>query len=166
MHSKQIIYRFLTPCNIAILKGFDQSESIELKITDIAMMQIIDAAGAYLPDNIVGIDKLFLAPELSTPTPTCITDKVDTWSLGVILHLIITGGIKEDGSDDVTFDEADLAKKNVRDDLKNFVMDCLIKDPDQRPSIKQLLQGSDFIKNYRQKLLTTDIENEIVSENS
>ena len=72
-------------------------------------MQLIDAIGMHLPEKIQGIDKLFMAPELRNSQTHKISQKVDTWSLGVILHLIITGGIKEDGSDDVTFDQADLA---------------------------------------------------------
>ena len=38
LHSKQIVYKFLTPQNIIIQKGFRPGEPIELRITDIAMM--------------------------------------------------------------------------------------------------------------------------------
>ena len=39
-----------------------------------------------------GIDRIFMAPELLATKGSKITEKADSWSLGVILYILITGG--------------------------------------------------------------------------
>ena len=86
---------------------------------------------------ISGIDQIFTAPELISTNETKVSEKVDSWSLGVILYLLITGGKFElnNNSDQVNFDFQESAWQNYSIELKDFIASCLIRDPEQRPSI-------------------------------
>ena len=65
LHINRIIYKFLTPQNIVVSNSDSfRGKKIELRITDIAMMQLIDVSDPQYGDKIQGLDRLFLAPEL------------------------------------------------------------------------------------------------------
>ena len=88
--------KYLNPLNIVVLHGFEKGEEIAVQITEIAVMQLLDATCQSNSKDrsrfISGIDQIFLAPELSDANGARITEKADSWSLGVILYLLITGG--------------------------------------------------------------------------
>ena len=72
-----------------------------------------------------------MAPELSDSDGSKITEKADSWSLGVILYLLVTAGnfsINND-SGEVNFDFQENGWQNYSIELKDFVASCLIRDP-------------------------------------
>ena len=69
---------------------------VSLRITDVAIMQLIELTGSFNMKKICGIDRCFLAPELVIKDPSInITPKADVWSIGVILYILVAGGMKE-----------------------------------------------------------------------
>ena len=67
------------------------SSSIEIQVTDVAMMQLIDVPEKLkmYEKKICGLNRLFCAPEVQANRENC-TNKADVWSLGVILYFMVT----------------------------------------------------------------------------
>ena len=106
-----------------------------------------------------GIDQIFIAPELLATNGSKITEKADSWSVGAILYVLITGGNfnSNNKSDQVNFDFQENAWQNYSIELKDFIASCLIRDPLQRPSTCQLM-SSTFFQLYNESILQTDRE--------
>ena len=70
LHKRGIECKFLTPQNITVLTGFENYEDIKVRITDLAIMQILDVAigDGKVYDKVPGLDSIFLAPELTKKT--------------------------------------------------------------------------------------------------
>ena len=60
-------------------------------------MQLIDVTFPALQNRISGVDRMFMAPEIVSGD-SVITAKADTWTLGVILYLLVCGGVQENNS--------------------------------------------------------------------
>ena len=93
-----------------------------------------------------GVDRLFLAPELSLYK---MGPKCDVWSLGIILYLLITGGVTEKRHEEFfDFKEAVWQSEYISDHLKEFISIMVVVSPRDRASVDELL-NSKFIKRAR-----------------
>ena len=96
-----MIYRYLTPASVIVTEGNHVIDNdIKVRITDVAIVQLLEFSGSFSVKKIGGIDRSFLAPEiiLSTNKQASfepITAKADVWSVGAILYVLITGGLKD-----------------------------------------------------------------------
>jgi len=86
MHAKKITHRDLKPENL--LLDSKETSNFNLKITDFGFARFHD------PDNDEGLtdmlgSPLYMAPEIIKKLPY--DNKVDIWSLGVILYIMMTG---------------------------------------------------------------------------
>ena len=76
-----------------VKKGFMMTESIQLQLQDVTMMQLIDTL-----DNITeeqktcGQNRVFAAPEIENQP---VTEKADVWSIGAILYVLHTGKVMQ-----------------------------------------------------------------------
>ena len=93
-----------------------------------------------------GVDRLFLAPELSLYK---MGPKCDVWSLGIILYLLITGGVTEKRHEEFfDFKEAVWQSEYISDYLKEFISIMVMVNPRDRASVDELLK-SKFIQRAR-----------------
>ena len=92
-----MVYKYLAPWNIIVTEGLHVMEDeVSLRIADVAIMQFLDLTTSFNVKKICGIDRCFLAPELLLNDPSvAISPKADVWSVGVILYIMISGGMKD-----------------------------------------------------------------------
>ena len=106
------------------------------------MMVLINYRSPEFVHEITGLDRLFLAPELSKSVEWNAKSPLnDVWSIGAMLYLLITGGHKEK---EEKFDFSEDQWYYVSDELKDFMHRCVEVDPLKRMTINELLKH-DFI---------------------
>eukprot|EP01083_Nonionella_stella_P057096 150025_1 len=88
LHSKNICHRDLKPENILLMGG----DSDEIKISDFGLSRLV--GNASFMKTLCGTPQ-YVAPEVlnNAATDSTYTHKVDLWSLGVILYVMLSGTI-------------------------------------------------------------------------
>ena len=106
------------------------------------MMLLINMNYPQHQSEISGIDKIFVAPELIRKNEPRAEN--DIWSIGTILYLLITGGIKDKKWYAEKFDFKETQWQFVTQELTDFIKFFVRENPKKRMTIKELLD-SDFI---------------------
>lgn len=140
LHEEGITHRDLKPGNVLIHEG-------KIKITDFGL-----AMDQINMESEVGT-LLYMAPEIISLSVDKYCNKVDIWSLGVILFMMLTE----------QFPFIDLTKKQIKRkilteeyktpkrfkkiwtrDLKNLLKKCFEKNPEERPCINEFIDNPVF----------------------
>ena len=151
LHSYGIVHRDLKPDNIMIT---ERSVSGDLKIMDFGLSKIMHH-DEKVADGFGTLS--FVAPEVLIRKPY--GNKVDVWSLGIIIYNLISGELPFDDPNDneeaiakkVVYSEVEFKSKvweKISKECKNLITLCLIKDPSKRISVKQFLENSWFEKKF------------------
>src|SRR5690606_15307279 len=132
IHKAGIVHRDFKPGNV--LLGPDGP-----RVIDFGIARVTDST-ATMTNSIVGTPS-YMAPEQITGKN--ITDKVDVFAWGCVMAFASTGNAPF-GSDSVPavvhrVVSAPPDISEVPEPLREIVADCLNKDPDKRPTAKQLL---------------------------
>lgn len=140
LHQQNIIHRDLKPENI-LLATTDSYTLV--KVSDFGLSKRI-TSNAFMQTQCGTIG--YLAPEVRTAR---YTNKVDMWSLGVILYNCLTGRhpFSDLGESDNQFelDFSHSEMKNVSNLGKNILRETLLINAEQRPSTHELLTQRDWL---------------------
>ena len=148
LHSQGIVLKYLAPHNIIAKKGFNDGEEIELRIVDLAAIQMIDITDSNLPSKMLGLDSIFMAPEVAYNETERVMAQADTFSLGVILYCLVTGGLNEDNMDkQPSIDFEEHAWNYMSNEIKDFIYECIEPNESQRKDVTQLMEH-EFIKRH------------------
>lgn len=136
LHDKCVTHRDLKPANI--LLSTDEDYAL-VKISDFGLSkriqnnsQLRTACGT----------KMYLAPEIRTTG--AYTNKVDIWSLGIILYNCLSGRFPfsmenyDKNPGDIHFNFC--VWKNISNDAISLIRDALKVNVDERPSIEEILK--------------------------
>lgn len=139
MHLQNITHRDIKPENILLVS--DEINCFDIKIADLGFACQIKESGL---DLVLGTP-LYMAPELVRHQKY--SEKVDVWSLGIITYQLLSGKTPFDGKNIKSINKNILHKelkfperqwKNLSDNSKKFIMRCLERDQNKRPSIAEL----------------------------
>ncbi|WP_295431062.1 bifunctional serine/threonine-protein kinase/formylglycine-generating enzyme family protein [uncultured Thiodictyon sp.] len=141
-HSRNVVHRDLKPDNIILAEDILTEEGHLAKILDFGVSRLLDP-GLTLSQVIVGTD-FYMAPEQAAGKD--ITQAVDIYSVGVILHELLTS---TDDTNRRIFQQCNqqISQLNPRvpSTLENIIDRALKKDPQQRfrnaKEFADLLQG-------------------------
>ena len=147
MHNLNIMHRDLKPENLMCEKSASTGE-ITIKLTDFGFATHFTQDR---PETLSLGSPLYMAPELCAER--AYDNKVDVWATGVISFVLLSGMAPFSGR---TKAEIYGAVANKEPDYrriassspaaKEFIKACLQKNPEQRPTIDQVLQ-MDWMKN-------------------
>ena len=123
----------------------------KLEISEIEQMILFDACTTDRAKDLSGVNLLFLAPEYFGQED--FDWKVDIWSIGVILYLLITNGVNPELVSDYAehFNFMEPIWNAVGDHVKEFMQMMIQKNPDDRANINEIFQ-SDFIRRHENRI--------------
>merc|ERR1711968_165654 len=98
----------------------------------------------------------YYAPEVMVPSPGGYDVKCDVWSLAVIMYIMMCGlppFYLDDGSD-IRHCRWEFVPEfaGVSEEAKDLISQCLVKNPDARPSMREFLQHPWMSNNIDTKL--------------
>ena len=149
MHKRNIVHRDMKPENV-LLESKEQ-EKMLCKITDFGFSKFFDPREGM--SDTLG-SPLYMAPEIIKKARY--DHKVDIWSLGVMVYILLTGRPPFSGrSKQEIFLQVSSAAINYNDpswdtlskESKNFVKRMLVRNPKQRASAEELLNDDWIIMN-------------------
>lgn len=139
-----VAHRDLKPENILLA---DKSLDSPLKLTDFGMSKMYQESGNTGTMSTRCGTPGYVAPEVISKMPY--TEKVDLWSVGVVVYIMLCGRPPFYGENDVAVMRKITAGKykfpkqywsNVSEDAKNFITHLLQVNPAQRPTCAEALQ--------------------------
>lgn len=149
LHKKNITHRDIKPENILLVS--DDIDNFEIKIADLGFAQEFDQEAGL--DLVLGTP-LYMAPELVLNKKY--NEKVDVWSLGVITYQLLSGRTPFDASKIKKINYNIINKKvkfpdkqwiGISEHAKDFILQCLERNPESRPSIASLFDHPWFQNN-------------------
>lgn len=154
LHSKGIVHRDLKPENLILV---DKTDDSDLKIADFGLSKMVDDIENATMQTVCGT-WAYAAPEVKTSlmsssdaSKASYTAKVDLWSTGVILFVVLAAyhPFDPDGeADDATlwrnicagtFTFDDEAWNDISDGAKDLIRKLIVVDPNKRYGTEELL---------------------------
>lgn len=151
VHSLNLSHRDLKLENILLA---DAKKSI-VKLTDFGFVREFNPKNRKFLSTVCGT-VVYMAPEL-LKSEKYSGFSVDIWSLGIILFTMLYGEMPFDEDDDLKtkfkiLNEEPRYRDIIPQDLQLLIKKMLSKDPNQRPSLNEILNSSFLIKLHNKHL--------------
>lgn len=140
IHSKGVIHRDLKPENILINKKASKPGFLDVKVSDFGHSKLLDD-GSFAETKCG--TPMFCAPEVNSGTGY--DWRVDLWSLGGVLYVMLEGRYPFDGSNDAihrqirqaAFSFEDRSASNSNDDARKLICRLMTVTPTDRISLEE-----------------------------
>lgn len=151
VHSLNLSHRDLKLENILLA---DQKRTI-VKLTDFGFIREFNPQSRRFLSTICGTT-VYMAPELLTGQKYS-GFAIDIWSMGVILYTMLNGMLPFDDDDEMKIQHKVINTEpmfydHVPIDVNQLISKMLLKDPNQRPSLNEILNSSYLIDVYNKYL--------------
>ena len=151
VHSLNLSHRDLKLENILLA---DQKRTI-VKLTDFGFIREFNPQSRRFLSTICGTT-VYMAPELLTGQKYS-GFVIDIWSMGVILYTMLNGMLPFDDDDEMKIQHKVINTEpmfydHVPIDVNQLISKMLLKDPNQRPSLNEILNSSYLIDVYNKYL--------------
>eukprot|EP00929_Paragymnodinium_shiwhaense_P017782 TRINITY_DN12752_c0_g1_i1.p1 TRINITY_DN12752_c0_g1~~TRINITY_DN12752_c0_g1_i1.p1 ORF type:complete len:592 (-),score=122.43 TRINITY_DN12752_c0_g1_i1:114-1889(-) len=126
VHSKDIVHRDLKPENILVDETASRGDYVAIKLSDFGHSKILNDGYSEAKTH-CGTPE-YWAPEVVNPPPNGYDSRVDLWSLGVVLYVMLFGSypLGELRSDGQTSTGVPIAERVER--MRNFLQDPALPD--------------------------------------
>ena len=137
LHEKGIVHRDIKPENLLLLKKGDADS---IKLADFGLANILE--GKESLQTVCG-SPAYMAPEVHNMLDY--DAKVDMWSMGVMLYLLLSGTLPflpprlVEKAEAQNYEFAGKLWKNVSDAAKDLVVHLLVANPEKRYGVKEVL---------------------------
>ena len=148
VHSFGVIHRDIKPENIMM---FNPTEDSDIRLVDFGLSKIM-GPNEKCTENYGTLN--YIAPEVLLDQPYDMS--ADSWSLGIVVYLLITGCLPFDDVDQrevirqIIYDPVPFPKyiwTNYSQEAKSFVNSLLQRDPSKRMNMMEALEHS-WIKKH------------------
>jgi len=148
LHDYGIVHRDIKPQNL--LYNIGNNGEITVKIMDFGISKIMGNNEKTLG----GFGTLcFIAPEVILRKPY--DKKIDVWSMGVTIYLLLFGDLpfkSDNGTEEtiakmIVYYDLEISKHIIKrsEELKNLVVKCLVKNPEKRIDLKQIINNETIL---------------------
>jgi len=146
-HAAGLIHRDIKPANIILCERGGMSDVV--KVLDFGLVRELEPEGpGPSRAGVVAGTPLYLAPE-AIHSPAAIDARVDIYALGCVMYFLLAGDHVFRGRTTMEvcahhlhtrpIPVGERAKSTLPDELAAIVMDCLEKEPSQRPQSAEAL---------------------------
>jgi eukaryotic-like serine/threonine-protein kinase len=148
-HAHQLIHRDIKPANIMLTDRADEPDVV--KVVDFGLVKTLAADAAESRSDAITGTPMYLSPEAIT-TPEALDERADIYALGAVAYFLLSGHDVFSGQTVVEVLSRHMLQEPqppsihlatpLRADLERLVLQCLAKDPAERPASAASLRAS------------------------
>ena len=150
-HDKGVVHRDLKPENVLMVPDPETPSGERAKVLDFGIAKVLEPDGEVMKTTTGAIlgTPTYMSPEQCRGVGN-VTEKADVYSLGAMLYQMISGRppfVGQGAGDLIAMHIVETPQPlrelmpNVSPDVETLVHQMLIKKPDERPSMRQVLQS-------------------------
>jgi eukaryotic-like serine/threonine-protein kinase len=148
-HALHLIHRDIKPANIVLTDRIDEPDVV--KVVDFGLVKTLAADAAESRSDAITGTPMYLSPEAIT-TPEAVDERTDIYALGAVAYFLLAGHDVFSGETVVEVLSRHMLQEPLppsthlaeplASDLEQLVLQCLAKDPTDRPPSASSLRAS------------------------